>query len=78
MSIKWAKRDPKYLLKKMRANTGYLMSFISSLYNGLSLEDAVIRGSANAAIVVTRVGCSSAMPNNQELEKFINQNQKEL
>ena len=65
-------------IKPTGAGDAFNGGFISSLYNGLSLEDAVIRGSANAAIVVTRVGCSSAMPNNQELEKFINQNQKEL
>ena len=65
-------------IKPTGAGDAFNGGFISSLYNGLSLEDAVIRGSANAAIVVTKVGCSSAMPNNQELEKFINQNQKEL
>ena len=65
-------------IKPTGAGDAFNGGFISSLYQGLGLEEAVIRGSANAAIVVTKVGCSSAMPDNQELEKFINQNKKEL
>ena len=38
-----------------------------------NLEESVKRGSANAALVVTKVGCSSAMPDSKELNKFINQ-----
>ena len=45
--------------------------FLSSLYQGFSLEDSVKRGSADAAIVVTKVGCSSAMPDLEELNQFI-------
>ena len=38
---------------------------------GLDLADAVLRGSAAAAIVVTRVGCAPAMPTAAELASFI-------
>ena len=33
-----------------------------------------MKGTASAAIVVTRVGCSVAMPNLEELEEFIESN----
>jgi len=46
------------------------------LYQGFSLEDSVKRGSANAAIVVTKVGCSSAMPTSEELNQFIKNKEK--
>jgi 5-dehydro-2-deoxygluconokinase len=50
---------------------------MSSLYKGMSLDESVKRGSANAALVVTKVGCSSAMPDSEELENFINQQRME-
>ena len=58
-------------IKPTGAGDAFNGGFISSLYQDFSLEDAVKRGSANAAIVVTKVGCSSAMPNIEELNQFI-------
>ena len=65
-------------IKPTGAGDAFNGGFVSSIYNGMSLEDAVKRGSANAAIVVTKVGCSSAMPNNTELEEFINNYKEEI
>jgi 5-dehydro-2-deoxygluconokinase len=47
---------------------------MSSLVNGHSINDAIMRGSASAAIVVTRVGCAPAMPTELELNQFIADN----
>jgi len=65
-------------IKPTGAGDAFNGGFISSLYQGFSLEESIKRGSANAALVVTKVGCSSAMPNNDELEKFINQKSMEI
>ena len=47
---------------------------IQGLLNKKSIKNSVIYGSAAAAIVVTKVGCSPAMPNNEELELFLKEN----
>jgi len=39
--------------------------------DSLTLEDAVVQGSACAALVVTRVACSTAMPFQTELSEFL-------
>jgi len=64
-------------IKPTGAGDAFNGGFVSSLYQNFSLEDAVKRGSANAAIVVTKVGCSSAMPNIEELNQFI-KNKEEI
>lgn len=64
-------------IKPTGAGDAFNGGFISSLYKGMSLDESVKRGSANAALVVTKVGCSSAMPSCEELEKFINQQKME-
>ncbi|MDB2564689.1 5-dehydro-2-deoxygluconokinase [Alphaproteobacteria bacterium] len=64
-------------IKPTGAGDAFNGGFISSLYKGMSLDESVKRGSANAALVVTNVGCSSAMPDSEELEKFINQQKME-
>ena len=64
-------------IKPTGAGDAFNGGFISSMYQGFSLEDSVKRGSANAAIVVTKVGCSSAMPNLEELNQFI-KNKEEI
>ena len=65
-------------IKPTGAGDAFNGGFISSLFQEFSLEDSIKRGSANAAIVVTKVGCSSAMPDSNELEKFINQQTMEI
>ena len=61
-------------LKPTGAGDAFNGGFISSLLNGQTIEDAVIKGSASAAIVVTKVACSSAMPNEDELKEFMKHN----
>ena len=46
-------------------------AFVASLAAGDDLKSAVMRGSAAAAIVVTRVGCAPAVPTADELDEFI-------
>ena len=62
---------PVTALKPTGAGDAFMGGFISSLAGGADLRDAVIRGSASAAIVVTRVGCAPAMPFPDELDDFI-------
>ena len=58
-------------LKPIGAGDGFMGGFISGLAAGKTLVDAVVQGSASAAIVVSRVGCSPAMPDAEELDRFI-------
>lgn len=58
-------------LKPTGAGDGFMGGFIAALAAGFDLKDAVLRGSACAAIVVSRVGCAPAMPTKAELEDFL-------
>ena len=58
-------------LKPTGAGDAFLGNFIASLTRGRALEQAVLDGSAAAAIVVSRVGCAPAMPTSDELDRFI-------
>jgi 5-dehydro-2-deoxygluconokinase len=58
-------------LKPTGAGDAFLGGFLNALARGVPLRDAVLRGSANAAIVVSRVGCSAAMPTGAELDDFL-------
>lgn len=58
-------------LKPTGAGDAFLGNFIASLARGSGLEQAVLHGSAAAAIVVSRVGCAPAMPTREELDRFI-------
>lgn len=62
---------PVTALKPTGAGDSFMGGFIASLANGHSLKDAVLRGSASASIVVTKVGCAPAMPTPQELDEFL-------
>ena len=64
-------------IKPTGAGDAFNGGFLSSLYQGFSLEDSVKRGSANAAIEATKVRCSSAMPTLEELNQFI-KNKEEI
>jgi 5-dehydro-2-deoxygluconokinase len=44
---------------------------IAGLANCMTLEDSVVQGSACAALVVSRVACSTAMPFQAELSEFM-------
>ena len=58
-------------LKPVGAGDSFMGGFIASLATGHDLESAVLRGSACAAMVVTRVGCAPAMPTTDELTTFL-------
>ena len=64
---------PVTALKPVGAGDSFMGGFIASLASGYSLQDAVTRGAACAAIVVTRVGCAPAMPVLAELETFLSE-----
>jgi 5-dehydro-2-deoxygluconokinase len=57
-------------LKPTGAGDSFMGAFIAALAAGEGVEEAVLRGSAAAAIVVARVGCAPAMPTADELDAF--------
>ena len=58
-------------LKPTGAGDSFMGGFLAGLATGHSLRNAVLRGSASAAIVVSKVGCAPAMPTTAELETFL-------
>ncbi|NKW72055.1 5-dehydro-2-deoxygluconokinase [Rhodobacteraceae bacterium R_SAG10] len=62
---------PVTALKPTGAGDAFMGGFISALADGRALKDCVLRGSAAAAIVVSKVGCAPAMPTTAQLEKFL-------
>ncbi|PPB79492.1 5-dehydro-2-deoxygluconokinase [Albidovulum inexpectatum] len=58
-------------LKPTGAGDSFMGGLVSGLAQGLPVRDAVLRGSACAAMVVARVGCAPAMPTSAELEDFL-------
>ena len=58
-------------LKPTGAGDSFMAGFIASLADGLDMDEAVLRGSACAAIVVAKPGCAPAMPDNAALEAFL-------
>jgi 5-dehydro-2-deoxygluconokinase len=62
---------PTQALKPTGAGDSFLGGFLAGLAAGVPLRDAVLRGSAAAAMVVARVGCAPAMPTLAELEAFL-------
>ena len=62
---------PVTALKPTGAGDAFMGAFITSWAEGIDIQTCVKRGSAAAAIVVTKVGCAPAMPNEQELEQFM-------
>nr|MBX2883303.1 hypothetical protein [Granulosicoccus sp.] len=62
---------PVTALKPTGAGDSFMGGFLASLSNGHSLQDAIMRGSACASIVVSNVGCAPAMPTTDELNAFL-------
>jgi len=62
-------------IKPTGAGDAFNGGFVSSLIKGKNIDQSVKIGSASAAIVVTKVGCSSAMPTFSEVESFISNNE---
>ena len=60
-------------LKPTGAGDGFMGGFIAGLVAGEPLPDAVRRGAATAALVVTRVGCAPAMPDTGQVKLFMQQ-----
>jgi 5-dehydro-2-deoxygluconokinase len=58
-------------LKPTGAGDSFMGGFLAALATGHPLRDAVLRGSAAAAMVVARVGCAPAMPTADELDAFL-------
>jgi 5-dehydro-2-deoxygluconokinase len=63
-------------LKPTGAGDAFMAAFVMGLKAKLDLKTSVKRGSAAAAIVVTKVGCAPAMPTEVELNTFINHHNK--
>ena len=59
-------------LKPTGAGDAFMGTFLASLCQGRDLKDAVLRGSASAAIVVSKVACAPAMPTPAQLDQFLN------
>lgn len=64
---------PTAALKPTGAGDAFLGNFIASLARGAAVQQAVLHGSAAAAMVVARVGCAPAMPTIAELDAFLAQ-----
>ena len=62
---------PVTALKPTGAGDAFMGSFVCALAEGVDLKNAVLRGSAAAAIVVGRVACAPAMPTPAELNDFL-------
>jgi len=58
-------------LKPTGAGDAFLGNLAASLSRGVPLREAVLHGSAAAAIVVSRIGCAPAMPTGEELARFL-------
>jgi len=62
---------PVTALKPTGAGDSFMAGLLSGVAAGLDLRDAVLRGSACAAIVVGKPGCAPAMPNQAQLDAFL-------
>lgn len=62
---------PVTALKPTGAGDAFMGGFIAGLVRGDDLAQAVLYGSAAAALVVSRVGCAPAMPTSDELVAFL-------
>jgi 5-dehydro-2-deoxygluconokinase len=62
---------PVTALKPTGAGDSFMAGLLASIADGYPLKDAVLRGSACAAIVVAKPGCAPAMPFPADLENFL-------
>ena len=62
---------PVEAIKPVGAGDTFMAGFLAALADGRPVKEAVTRGSAAAAIVVTRPGCAPAMPTSEELAAFL-------
>ncbi len=62
---------PITAVKPNGAGDSFMAGLLASVAAGYSLEEAVMRGSACASIVVSKPGCAPAMPTTPELDAFL-------
>ncbi|SIS75567.1 5-dehydro-2-deoxygluconokinase [Roseivivax lentus] len=62
---------PVEALKPVGAGDSFMAGLLASLGEGRDLRDAILRGSACAAIVVSKPGCAPAMPDSDQLAAFL-------
>ncbi|MEM6491929.1 MAG: 5-dehydro-2-deoxygluconokinase [Pseudomonadota bacterium] len=62
---------PVTAVKPNGAGDSFMAGLLASIAAGYALRDAVLRGSACAAITVSKPGCANAMPTTSELDAFI-------
>ncbi len=62
---------PVTAVKPNGAGDSFMAGLLASVAAGYSLEEAVMRGSACASIVVSKPGCAPAMPTTPELDAFL-------
>lgn len=62
---------PVTALKPNGAGDSFLAGLLASLAGGHGWQDAILRGSACASIVVSNPGCAGAMPNPDTLTAFL-------
>ncbi|SEW29173.1 5-dehydro-2-deoxygluconokinase [Cognatiyoonia koreensis] len=62
---------PVTALKPTGAGDSFMAGFLTGIADGLSLKEAILRGSACAAIVVAKPGCAPAMPYPSDLNEFL-------
>ena len=58
-------------LKPTGAGDSFMAGFLASLAGGAPMREAILNGSACAAIVVAKPGCAPAMPDPAELAAFL-------
>jgi 5-dehydro-2-deoxygluconokinase len=64
---------PVKVKKPFGAGDAFVGGLMAALLGGIQLRAAVARGSAAAALVVSRRGCASAMPTSEEVEVLLSQ-----
>ncbi len=62
---------PVRALKPMGAGDGFMGGLLAGLAQGRTLERAVLRGAATAAMIVAGVGCAPASPDRAALDDFM-------
>ncbi len=62
---------PARAIKPVGAGDSFMAGLLASIAAGYALQEAVMRGSACASIVVSKPGCAPAMPTTPELDAFL-------
>ena len=74
----WTEGEPVFLppcpvevVSTIGAGDGFASGFLAALLRGLPIRDCLRYGNASAAIVVSRLSCSEAMPTLTEVEELL-------